>query len=65
LTEVAAHDHILTPGRYVGTVETIVDPDAEPIINRVERLTKDLYALFEESSRLDVEFRRRLGGIDA
>ncbi|MEU1604042.1 type I restriction-modification system subunit M [Micromonospora matsumotoense] len=65
LEEVAAHDHVLTPGRYVGAAEAEEDPDAEPLPDRIERLTKELYAHFDESSRLEAVVRDQLGRIDA
>ncbi|MFC7547992.1 type I restriction-modification system subunit M [Plantactinospora sp. GCM10030261] len=64
LDEVAAHDHILTPGQYVGAAEAEEDPDAEPLADRIERLTKELYAHFEESSRLESIIRHQRGGLD-
>jgi type I restriction enzyme M protein len=63
LDEVAAHDHVLTPGRYVGAAEAEVDPDAEPLAERIERLTKELYARFDESSRLEAVLRVRLSEV--
>ena len=59
LDEIRSHDHVLTPGRYVGAAA----PDAgdEPAADRVERLTKELLAQFEESQRLDQVVRRELG----
>ncbi|MGC4894711.1 N-6 DNA methylase [Micromonospora sp. DT31] len=65
LDEVAAHDHVLTPGRYVGAAEAEEDPDAEPLADRIERLTKELQAHFDESSRLEAVIRMQLGGLDA
>jgi type I restriction enzyme M protein len=64
LDEVASHDHVLTPGRYVGAAEADEDPDAEPLADRIERLTKELYAHFEESSRLEAVVRAELGRLD-
>ncbi|WP_349877207.1 class I SAM-dependent DNA methyltransferase [Micromonospora sp. HUAS YX12] len=64
LDEVAAHDHVLTPGRYVGAAEAEEDPDAEPLADRIERLTRELYAHFDESSRLESVVREQLGMID-
>uniref|UniRef100_UPI0035B39AA3 type I restriction-modification system subunit M n=2 Tax=Micromonospora aurantiaca (nom. illeg.) TaxID=47850 RepID=UPI0035B39AA3 len=60
LDEVAAHDHVLAPGRYVGAAEAEDDPDAEPLADRIERLTKELYAHFDESGRLQTIVRERL-----
>ncbi|MDI5936677.1 class I SAM-dependent DNA methyltransferase [Micromonospora sp. DH15] len=65
LDEVATHDHVLTPGRYVGAAEAEEDPDAEPIADRIERLTKELYAHFEESTRLETVIRQQLEHLDA
>ncbi|MBM0231167.1 SAM-dependent DNA methyltransferase [Micromonospora sp. STR1_7] len=64
LEEVAAHDHVLTPGRYVGAAEAEEDPDAEPLADRIERLSKELQAHFDESSRLEAVIRMQLGGLD-
>ncbi|MFI2382195.1 N-6 DNA methylase [Micromonospora sediminicola] len=64
LDEVAAHDHVLTPGRYVGAAAAEEDPDAEPLADRIERLTKELYAQFDESARLGAVVRERLGRLD-
>jgi type I restriction enzyme M protein len=64
LDEVAAHDHVLTPGRYVGAAAVAEEPGAEPLTDRVDRLTKELYAQFEESARLDAVVREQLGTLD-
>ncbi|MBC9001853.1 type I restriction-modification system subunit M [Micromonospora aurantiaca (nom. illeg.)] len=64
LDEVATHDYVLTPGRYVGAAEAEEDPDAEPLTDRIERLTKELYAHFDESARLESVVREQLGRID-
>ncbi|TYB39731.1 SAM-dependent DNA methyltransferase [Micromonospora sp. AP08] len=63
LDEVAAHDHVLTPGRYVGAAEAEEDPDAEPLADRIERLTKELYAHFDEAARLDAIVREQIGRV--
>lgn len=52
LAEVRQHEHVLTPGRYVGAAEP-ASPGGEPVADRVERLTKELLACFEESARLE------------
>uniref|UniRef100_UPI00037650AD class I SAM-dependent DNA methyltransferase n=1 Tax=Salinispora vitiensis TaxID=999544 RepID=UPI00037650AD len=62
--EVAAHGHVLTPGRYVGAAEAEEDPDAEPLADRIERLTQELYAQLDESARLDTAVRHQLGRVD-
>jgi type I restriction enzyme M protein len=63
LEEIRKHDHVLTPGRYVGAAEPD-DADAEPIPDKITRLTKDLYAHFEESARLEQAVRTHLERLD-
>ncbi|CAM5665452.1 site-specific DNA-methyltransferase (adenine-specific) OS=Streptomyces fumanus OX=67302 GN=hsdM PE=4 SV=1 [Streptomyces fumanus] len=55
---------MLTPGRYVGAAEVEEDPDAEPVEERIARLTKELFEQLEESARLDAVVREQLGRID-
>ncbi|RKS77098.1 type I restriction enzyme M protein [Actinomadura pelletieri DSM 43383] len=62
LDEIRTHDHVLTPGRYVGAAET--DPGEEPAADRAERLTKELFAQFEESAHLDQVVRAELGRLN-
>lgn len=64
LQEIEKHDHVLTPGRYVGAAETEEDPDREPLEERIARLTKELVVHFEESARLEKIVRDHLGKID-
>ncbi len=61
LDEVAAHDFVLTPGRYVGVEEA--DADGEPIDDKIERLTAELFAEFDRGRALEDEVRRRLGSV--
>lgn len=63
LDEIRGQDHVLTPGRYVGTAE-VEDEDDEPLPEKIERLKKELYAQFEESARLEREVRRQLERVD-
>ncbi|WP_460871082.1 class I SAM-dependent DNA methyltransferase [Nocardioides pakistanensis] len=63
LVEIAAHDFVLTPGRYVGSEEAEVDD--EPVADKIERLTKELYAEFDRGRELEAEIRKRLGGLTA
>jgi type I restriction enzyme M protein len=63
LAEIKAADYALTPGRYVGAAE--VEDDGEPIEQKIERLTTELYAQFEESERLAAVVREQLGRVDA
>ncbi|MGH3245052.1 MAG: N-6 DNA methylase, partial [Trebonia sp.] len=59
LDEVRKQDHILTPGRYVGAVE-VDDTGAEPIADKIDRLKKELFAHFDESTRLEQVVREQL-----
>jgi len=61
LAEIKAADYALTPGRYVGAPEA--EEDAEPIEEKIERLTGELFAAFDESSRLEQVVREQLGGV--
>ena len=61
LAEIKAADYALTPGRYVGAAD--IQDDGEPIEDKIERLTKDLFAQFDESARLESLVRERLGGV--
>ena len=63
LEEVRKHDHILTPGRYVGAAE-VDDTDDEPIAEKIDRLKKELFAHFEESARLEQVVREQLERLD-
>lgn len=58
LEEIASHGYVLTPGRYVGAEE--LEEDDEPFEEKMERLTKTLYAQFEESARLEAAIRENL-----
>ncbi len=61
LEEIAKHDYVLTPGRYVGAAEAEVDD--EPIDEKIARLTKELFAEFERGRELEDEIRQRLGSL--
>ena len=58
LAEIKAADYALTPGRYVGAAD--IEDDGEPIADKIERLTKQLFELFDESERLERIVRERL-----
>ncbi|MFF5290353.1 type I restriction-modification system subunit M [Paractinoplanes globisporus] len=60
--EVAAQDYVLTPGRYVGAAAG--EKDAEPVADRIARLTGELYAQFDESARLEAAVRDQLRRLD-
>jgi type I restriction enzyme M protein len=62
IEEIRTHDHVLTPGRYVGA--EVDDGDGEPIADKITRLTKELYTHFDESARLEQEVRRQLERLD-
>jgi type I restriction enzyme M protein len=51
LDEIRAHDHLLTPGRYVGSKEG--DGDDEPIQDKIDRLTQVVKDGFE--SRVELQ----------
>lgn len=59
--EIAKHDYILTPGRYVGIKEQ--EEDKEPFDEKMKRLTGELSGLFEESHKLEAEIRKQLKSI--
>jgi type I restriction enzyme M protein len=61
LTEIEQHDFVLTPGRYVGAAE--LEPDAEPIEDKLARLRKRLVDEFEEADRIEALIRQRLEGL--
>jgi type I restriction enzyme M protein len=62
LEEIRQHDFVLTPGRYVGAPET--EEDDEPLADKIARLTKDLYAHFEEDARVEQIVRDQLRRLD-
>jgi type I restriction enzyme M protein len=59
--DIAKHDYILTPGRYVG-IEDQVD-DGEPFEEKMARLTGELADMFAQRHELEIEIRERLGVI--
>ncbi|MFC4070619.1 class I SAM-dependent DNA methyltransferase [Actinoplanes subglobosus] len=61
LGEIAARDHSLSPGRYVGAAGSGHDPAAEPLPDRIARLTKQLQACLDESRRREDVLRDQLG----
>lgn len=61
LAEVKAADYALTPGRYVGAV--VQEDDGEPIDEKIARLSKELFAQFDESERLAAVVREQLGRV--
>ncbi|MEO0054922.1 MAG: type restriction-modification system modification subunit, partial [Verrucomicrobiota bacterium] len=61
LAEIAAHGHVLTPGRYVGAEETA--DDGEPFDEKMQKLVTELNAQFAESARLEAQIRANLKGL--
>jgi type I restriction enzyme M protein len=61
LEEIAAHDFVLTPGRYVGAAD--VADDGEPFEEKMERLTNALYQQFATSRNLEQLIQNNLQGI--
>jgi len=56
--EIAAHGHVLTPGRYVGAEE--VEDDGDPFEEKMPRLVAELHAQFAESAKLEKQIKERL-----
>jgi len=61
LAEVAAHGHVLTPGRYVGAEDA--EDDGEPFEQKLARLVTELEQQFAESARLEATIRQNLAGL--
>jgi type I restriction enzyme M protein len=61
LEDVRKHEHVLTPGRYVGAVEQ--EEDGEPFAEKMQRLSAQLAEQFAESAKLQVEIRENLAGL--
>ncbi len=59
--QIAKHDFVLTPGRYVGAEDQ--EDDGEPFAEKMARLTDQLKTQFEESDRLEAAIKRNLGGL--
>jgi type I restriction enzyme M protein len=56
--EIAAHGHVLTPGRYVGAEE--VEDDGDPFEEKMPRLVGELHAQFAESAKLEAQIKANL-----
>jgi type I restriction enzyme M protein len=59
--EIAAHDYILTPGRYVGAEAQ--EDDGEPFEEKMKRLTSTLGEQFQESAKLEKAIATNLKGL--
>ncbi len=55
ILEIAQHDYILTPRRYVGAED--VEDDGEPFEEKMQRLTKQLEWQFEQATQLENQIR--------
>ena len=60
--EIAAHSHVLTPGRYVGAEE--VEDDGEPFEEKMPRLVAELNAQFAESAKLEQQIKANLDSLN-
>lgn len=58
LSEIAAHDYVLTPGRYVGAAA--VEDDGEPFEEKMERLVQTLETQLDKSTTLGQTIRENL-----
>ncbi len=61
LDEIASHNYVLTPGRYVGAEE--VEEDSELFEEKTQLLMMKLEEQFRESVRLEKEIRLNLEGL--
>ncbi len=61
LDDIAAHGHVLTPGRYVGAEE--IEDDGEPFEEKMPRLVAELNAQFEESAKIESAIKANLKGL--
>lgn len=59
--EIAAQDHVLTPGRYVGTVAA--EDGGEPFDAKMQRLTAMLREQMAEGTKLDERICTALAGV--
>ena len=61
LDEIARHDFVLTPGRYVGVAEA--EGDGEPFEEKMERLVGELREQMAEAADLDHQIEDALEGL--
>ncbi len=59
--EISGHQHVLTPGRYVGAEE--VEDDGEPFDEKMKRLVGKLEEQFAEGAKLEKAIRKNLRGL--
>lgn len=61
LDDIRKHEHVLTPGRYVGAEEQ--EEDGEAFADKMARLTAQLTEQFAESTKLEGEIKKNLAGL--
>ena len=61
LDDIRKHEHVLTPGRYVGAEEQ--EEDGEAFAEKMARLTAQLAEQFAESTKLEGEIKKNLAGL--
>jgi type I restriction enzyme M protein len=61
LAEIAEHDHVLTPGRYVGA--EAVEDDDEAFAEKMQKLTEKLGEQMAKGAELDQIIRQKLRGL--
>ncbi|MBS0506891.1 MAG: type I restriction-modification system subunit M [Proteobacteria bacterium] len=61
LDDIRKHEHVLTPGRYVGAEEQ--EEDGEAFADKMARLTAQLAEQFGESAKLEGEIKKNLAGL--
>lgn len=61
LDDIRKHEHVLTPGRYVGAEDQ--QEDAEAFADKMARLTAQLAEQFAESEKLEGEIKKNLAGL--
>lgn len=59
--EVAKHDYVLTPGRYVGAAP--LEDDGIPFETKMTEVSQTLYGQMAESAKLDEVIRKNLKGL--
>lgn len=61
LEDIQKHEHVLTPGRYVGAADA--EEDGEIFAEKITRLTAQLKTQFEESDFLEAKIKNNLAGL--
>ena len=61
MDDIRKHEHVLTPGRYVGAEEQ--EDDGEVFADKMARLTAQLAEQFAESAKLERAIKKNLAGL--